>query len=446
MSKVFALSVVGGQITALKGKLETVQNCTITTDKWGNNKAIEFTGNSYIKPVDDSLRNFGTDTDFTISFWAKYNGVGGGYDEFLGHPADFTQIMARSGSQPLPYVTFANNSSSYKVVGGAKSISTTDWHHIAAVRSGTNAIFFLDGVGVKSDISNYAFNIENVYIGWDGRQSNTWFKGIISDFVILKDEAKWTEDFTPPTSPLLGNKQLYLTEAGLVYGMSDTTFSKLSDNWSALTDTEKVALFTATNNAVASVDELKTIGTKFKVLSYADENDVQTCVVSAVPKDQIILPNKLINLNAYETVHSISMTSTVTSDTASVKVAFTKDLTTYIAYDKATATWVSADVSSVENFASSGMDISEVAGIPEAKVNELGMNGFAVALLMSKTNVSDDCTVSALTINVDKKAPWNKAVYGTDYTYGYPNTDVLEVKLLTNGSYKINYHAGESSD
>lgn len=227
--------------------------------------------------------------------------------------------------------------------------------------------------------------------------------------------------------------------------MSDSTFTKLADDWTALTDSEKVALFTATDGEVPTVDELKTIGTKFKVLTYAEGNDLQTCTVSAVPKDQIILPNKLINLNAYETVHSISMTSTVTSDTASVKVAFTKDLKSYIVYDKATATWISADVSSVENFASSGMDISEVAGIPEAKVNELGMDGFAVALLMTKTNVSDDCTVSALTINVDKKAPWNKAVYGTDFTYGYPNSDVLEVKLLTSGSFKVNYNAGEPS-
>ena len=447
MSKVFALSVVGGQITALKGKLETVQNCTITTDKWGNNKAIEFTGNSYIKPVDDSLRNFGTDTDFTISLWFKYGASNNGYDAIFGHPSDYTGIITRDNGNPIPYIIFIPTSGSYSKYSYSKSINTTDWHHIAAVRSGTTAIFFIDGVGTKFNVANQKFDINTLYIGRDGSSNNTtWLNGIISDLVIYKDEAKWTEDFTPPTNPLLSNKQLYLTKAGLAYGMSDTTFSKLSDNWSALTDTEKVALFTATNNAVASVDELKTIGTKFKVLSYAKDNDVQTCVVSAVPKDQIILPSKLINLNAYETVHSISMTSTVTSDTSSVKVAFTKDLTTYIAYDKATATWVNADVSDTTTFASSGMDISDVTNIPEAKVNELGMNGFAVALLMSKTNVSDDCTVSALTINADKKAPWNKAVYGTDYTYGYPNTDVLEVKLLTNGSYKINYHAGESSD
>lgn len=222
------------------------------------------------------------------------------------------------------------------------------------------------------------------------------------------------------------------------------SFQKLADDWTALSDSEKVALFTATEGDVPTIDELKTIG-KFKIMSYAEGNDTPPCVVSAVPKDQIILPKSLINLHAYETVHNIAMTSTVTSDTASVKVAFTKDLESYIVYDKATATWIDADISSVENFANSGVDISDVAGIPETKVNELGMEGFAVALLMSTTSITDTCAVSALTLNVDKKVPWNKAVYGTDFTYGYPNTDVLEVQLLTDGSYKINYNAGETS-
>lgn len=222
------------------------------------------------------------------------------------------------------------------------------------------------------------------------------------------------------------------------------SFQKLADDWTALSDSEKIALFTATEGEVPTVDELKTIG-KFKIMSYAEDNDTPLCVVSAVPKEQIILPKSLINLHAYETVHSIAMTSTVASDTASVKVAFTKDLESYIVYDKATATWIDADISSVDTFTAAGMDISDVAGIPEEKVNELGMNGFAVALLMSVTDITDTCTVSALTLNVDKKATWNKAVYGTDFTYGYPNTDVLEVQLLTDGSYKINYNAGEVS-
>ena len=222
------------------------------------------------------------------------------------------------------------------------------------------------------------------------------------------------------------------------------SFQKLADDWTALSDSEKVALFTATEGEVPTIDELKTIG-KFKIISYAEDNDIPLCVVSAVPKDQIILPKSLINLHAYETVHSIAMTSTVTSDTASVKVALTKDLESYIVYDKATATWIDADISSAENFANNGMDISDVAGIPETKVNELGMEGFAVALLMSTTSITDTCAVSVLTLNVDKKVPWNKAVYGTDFTYGYPNTDVLEVQLLTDGSYKINYNAGETS-
>jgi hypothetical protein len=34
---------------------------------------------------------------------------------------------------------------------------------------------------------------------------------------------------------------------------------------------------------------------------------------------------------------------------------------------------------------------------------------------------------------------WNKAVHGTDYTYGYPANDILRVNILADGDYKINY-------
>ena len=226
--------------------------------------------------------------------------------------------------------------------------------------------------------------------------------------------------------------------------MSNGIFQQLAPDWNVLSDDEKVALFTATNGETPTIAELKTIG-KFRVLAYAEDNDLQTCTVSAVPKDQLILPQKLINLSAYEAIHSIAVTSSTTASSSSVKVAFTKDLTTYIAYNKQTASWQSVDATDANTFSAGAMEANDIASIPETKLQELGMTGFALAYLLSESSVLDACAVTALTIVVDKKAPWNKAVYGADVTYGYPNTDVLEVKLLTDGSYKINYNAGEAS-
>lgn len=37
---------------------------------------------------------------------------------------------------------------------------------------------------------------------------------------------------------------------------------------------------------------------------------------------------------------------------------------------------------------------------------------------------------------------WNKAVYNTDVTYGYPSNDILKIQILANGDYKINYNPG----
>ena len=66
--------------------------------------------------------------------------------------------------------------------------------------------------------------------------------------------------------------------------MSNGTFQQLAPDWNALSDEEKVALFTATNGETPTIDELKTIG-KFKVITYSEDNEQPECVLTAIPKD-----------------------------------------------------------------------------------------------------------------------------------------------------------------
>lgn len=81
----------------------------------------------------------------------------------------------------------------------------------------------------------------------------------------------------------IDNNRVYLSTTG-VYGMSNGTFQQLAPDWNALSDEEKVALFTATNGETPTVDELKTIG-KFKVITYSEDNEQPECVLTAIPKD-----------------------------------------------------------------------------------------------------------------------------------------------------------------
>ena len=406
--------------------------------------AIEFDGTNAIKIIKDS-DNFVTPQEYTVSLWFKCS------KELHKNAIVFALY---SESKQLLFYSYRNGSTTAYVTDGVSKIYdlevnvvNNEWHHIAITCKNDTQLVFVDGkLCLELSETVLLTSLNNMCIGSDYSSialSDFHTSGVIDNFVIL-NKALWNSNFTPPNHYFTIINQVYLSTTGAVYGMSNGTFQQLATDWDALSNEEKVALFTATNGETPTVDELKTIG-KFKILTYSEYNNLVECTVSAVPKDQLVLPKKLINLGGYEVVHSIAVTSATTTSNSSVKVAFTKDLTTYIAYNKETATWQNVDATDVNTFSTNAMDASEVANIPEAKIAELGMKGFAIAYALAETNVADNCAVTALTIVADKKAPWNKAVYGTDATYSYPNSDVLEVKLLTNGSYKINYNAGEAN-
>ena len=406
--------------------------------------AIKFDGTNAIKIIKDS-DNFVAPQEYTVSLWFKCS-------KELTENAIAVALYSKS-KQLLFYTSRNGSTTAYitdavsKIYNLGVNVVNNEWHHIAITYKNDTQLVFVDGkLCLELSETVRLTSLNNMCIGTDYNSvnlSNYHTSGVIDNFVIL-NKALWNSNFTPPNHYFTINNQVYLSTTGTVYSMSNGTFQQLAPDWNALSDEEKVALFTATNGETPTIDELKTIG-KFKILTYSEYNNLVECTVSAVPKDQLVLPKKLINLGGYEVVHSIAVTSATTTSNSSVKVAFTKDLTTYIAYNKKTATWQNVDISSTNTFSAGAMDASEVANIPEAKIAELGMKGFAIAYALAETNVADDCAVTALTIVADKKAPWNKAVYGTDATYGYPNSDVLEVKLLTDGSYKINYNAGEAN-
>lgn len=441
----FNLKYQNNKVVDLNGStLENYGNQIAKEQGVFGGSAIKFDGTNAIKIIKDS-DNFVTPQEYTVSLWFKCS-------KELKKNA--TVFALYSESKQLLFYSSRNGSSTAYITDGVSNVHSlgvnvvnNEWHHIAITCKNDTQLVFVDGkLCLELSETVLLTSLNNMCIGSDYSSVNLsdfHTSGVIDNFVIL-NKALWNNNFTPPNHYFTIINQVYLSTAGAVYGMSNGTFQQLAPDWNALSDKEKVALFTATNGETPTIDELKTIG-KFKILTYSEYNNLVECTVSAVPKDQLVLPKKLINLGGYEVVHSIAVTSATTTSNSSVKVAFTKDLTTYIAYNKETATWQNVDVTDVNTFSTNAMDASEVANIPEAKIAELGMKGFAIAYALAETNVADNCAATALTIVADKKAPWNKAVYGTDATYGYPNSDVLEVKLLTNGSFKINYNAGKAN-
>ena len=242
--------------------------------------------------------------------------------------------------------------------------------------------------------------------------------------------------------------------------------NKLANDWTTLTDSEKETAFAdATGDSPLSImDDLETFSfaiyspypdtpvctvyeaqalSTFTALLYMPDNETTpTCTITAVPQDQLITPSGLISLVDYDTINSAVITA-YTSGNAKIRYAVTADGSTYYVYDSTEEEWT-AVAATAAGVIANGMTDADVAAIPTAAWTEFTSAtdavGFAYALSM--TNTQETCYVDTLTLTVNMKGTWRAAVYGTEYTYAYPNNVSMVVNLLADGNWKINYDAG----
>ena len=244
----------------------------------------------------------------------------------------------------------------------------------------------------------------------------------------------WTHAIASSAAILLDS------DTGAAY---DFDGNQLAANWASLTAAQKETAF---GNASGS-DPLTTAATlgTFQVLIYGTTSTAPTCTVTAIPNDQLILPQGLISLSSYEVIQQASVTDS-TSGSAVSKQAVTPDLTNYYAYDTVNEEWVSVTATAAGILAN-GMTSTELAAVPAEAWTELTGNnetvGFAYALSMTAS--TETCNVDLITLTVDMKGTWVGAVHGTDYTFTYTSNTNLQVNLLSSGNWKINYDAGSSS-
>lgn len=214
----FPDSAVGGAHTwTARGtaQVDTAQS------KFGGASLLVDGNSDWIDTPTSTDFNFGTG-DFTIDFWIKFastaaqQGVYGSYVDgnnqfqiwFFGHagtPWDYRWLFYHKDGGTTR--AFYYNSADQADPG------TANWHHIAWVRNGVNAYFFIDGVS-KSLTVNTAWgtltNINSVYqVGASKTTAGaqTYANGWIDESRISKASARWIANFTPPTEEysMIGN-------------------------------------------------------------------------------------------------------------------------------------------------------------------------------------------------------------------------------------------------
>jgi len=180
--------------------LETVGNAQLSTAvKKYNNASMYFdgTGDYLTTPAKDSL-SFGTG-DFTVEAWVYFASIaadrgilgssaGGGYD-FVWRTSNGLNIGRVN--------TAFDNSFAFTPV-------VNTWYHIAYSRSGTSLRAFVNGTQVGTTATNStAYNSVTAVIVGGSTTADRLMNGYIDDLRITKGYARYTSNFTAPTSALI---------------------------------------------------------------------------------------------------------------------------------------------------------------------------------------------------------------------------------------------------
>ena len=156
----------------------------------GSSLKFDGTGD-YLSISDTSVFNVGTG-DFTIEWWQKLAATNLNYTQFKFYSNG--GIKAANGAIQL-YTGPSNTN-----VAGTTTF-TTDWEHIAVVRSSGVMSFFHKGIYVPPNLANTgsATSITPTLIEI-GTPFATYvnMNGYIDDFRITKGIARYTSNFTPP--------------------------------------------------------------------------------------------------------------------------------------------------------------------------------------------------------------------------------------------------------
>lgn len=187
--------------TDVKGKTVTNNGVQLSgSSKFGTGSA-QFPSLSYLFVPSSTDFNFGTG-DFTIEVFVYHTTTG-----------DYRCLLDARGSDTLvPFSWFIDPTNKVYFLGstGSAVLTTTSvpvntWTHLALVRTSGVIKMFIDGVEGYSGADSGAFNT-GAALRIGGREFGSTafsFLGNMDDLRITKGVARYTSNFTPPTSQLI---------------------------------------------------------------------------------------------------------------------------------------------------------------------------------------------------------------------------------------------------
>jgi hypothetical protein len=194
---------------AMMNDLETVGNAQISTSvkKYGTGSiALDGTGDFLQGPNNPNFQ-MGSGS-FTIEMWLYIPSLPSAYKRVFS--LTNTSVSSATDESVNMEITNTNKmggtvtvSTTYNSVTDPSDIPTNTWTHWAFVRNGSTLVLYRNGVSVSttsiSGSANWGTGF-NLYIGrWVGSSARD-YNGYIDDLRVTKGVARYTGNFTPPTS------------------------------------------------------------------------------------------------------------------------------------------------------------------------------------------------------------------------------------------------------
>jgi hypothetical protein len=136
---------------------------------------------------------FGTG-DYTVEAWVYFTANSGANNAICSLGPTGWELYRRSATQGMAVYNGSTN-----VIIGSTALTNGVWHHVAVTRSGTNLKLFVDGVLDGSATNSDNITTTSAYIGTYSTGSEP-LSGYLDDVRITKGVARYTANFTPPSS------------------------------------------------------------------------------------------------------------------------------------------------------------------------------------------------------------------------------------------------------
>lgn len=175
--------------------------------KFGTASAKLGSGANYLTVPSSSLFDFGTG-DFTIEFWFYTTVLNQQFQLFsraANQSGSLTPIFIERKSNNTIGLSWTSTGSAWVLdqVSGATTLAASTWHHVAVTRASGTFNIWINGTSDYSNSSSSAAIQDGgdvVAIGRWPKYTNSSGPYYIDDFRITKGVARYTANFTVPSS------------------------------------------------------------------------------------------------------------------------------------------------------------------------------------------------------------------------------------------------------